>query len=66
MQMFVTGRDKAKAETDTAPWADRIWVTVTGGDFKGTVALNMDTAESLMHDIESCIDDIRLRKEKVK
>jgi hypothetical protein len=63
----VRGRDKAKAECDRAPY-ERIWVTVESDDFKGTVALNLETGQSLLQDLESCIEDIRGRKphEKVK
>lgn len=57
------GSDKASAECDRAPY-ERIWVTVEGDDFRGTVALNLERAQSLLWDLESCIDDIRGRQPK--
>ncbi len=54
--------DKASAEVDRM--SERIWVTVKSDDFSGTVMLDYNGAQSLLGDLESCTEEVRLRRER--
>ena len=56
-------RDKASADCNS--WPDnRICVTVESDDFRGVVALSLATAQSLLDDLQSCIEDVQGRDVK--